>query len=204
LPRQQRQLRQRRPHRELERLDPRLRRRGPPGQLLQVSHCASGYDKLAFTYDGEGQRTAIVATDAAGTVTTTEFRYQNDAVVEERVNGTMVRQFVTDEAGSISKLIVPAGQTDAGTYLVNWNGHGDALNLLRVNGDGSTTLASSFTYDSWGKPTSATHNGIGEKRSEAEQPYPDTHHDLHGLGERGEVRSMRNTIIQAGSGSTSS
>lgn len=42
-------------------------------------------------------------------MTTTEFRYQNDAVVEERVNGTAVRQFVTDEAGSISNLIVPAG-----------------------------------------------------------------------------------------------
>jgi RHS repeat-associated protein len=124
--------------------------------------CASGYDKVEFTYDGEGHRTKIVATAAAGGVTTTEFRYQGDAVVEEKVSGTVVRQFVTDESGAISKLIIPAGQTDAGTYLVTWNGHGDALNLLRVNGDGTTTLANSFTYDSWGKPTLATHNGIGD------------------------------------------
>jgi RHS repeat-associated protein len=124
--------------------------------------CASGYDKVEFSYDGEGHRTKIVATAAGGTVTTTEFRYQGDAVVEEKVNGTVVRQFVTDESGAISKLIIPAGLTDAGTYLVSWNGHGDALNLLRVNGDGTTTLANSFTYDTWGKPTIATHNGIGD------------------------------------------
>lgn len=124
--------------------------------------CASGSDKVEFTYDGQGHRTKIVATAASGTVTTTEFRYQNGAVVEERVNGTVVRQFVTDEASSISKLVVPAGQTDAGTYLVTWNGHGDALNLLRVNADGTTTLANSFTYDSWGKATTATHSSIGD------------------------------------------
>ncbi len=106
-------------------------------------------------------RSKTVATAADGTVTTTEFRYQNGAVVEERVNGTVLREFVTDDAGSISKLIVPSGQTDAGTYLVTWNGHGDALNLLRVNSDGTTTLATSFTYDSWGTPTTSTHNGIG-------------------------------------------
>jgi RHS repeat-associated protein len=124
--------------------------------------CAAGHDRLSFTYDGEGHRTAIVAVAASGTVTTTEFRYQGDAVVEEKQNGDVVRQFVTDEAGAISKLIIPAGRPDAGTYLVTWTGHGDALNLLRVNADGSTTLANSVQYDSWGTPTVATHNGIGD------------------------------------------
>jgi YD repeat-containing protein len=103
--------------------------------------CASGFDKVEFTYDGEGHRTQIVATAAGGSVTTTLFRYQGDAVVEEKVNGTVVREFVSDGSGTISKLAIPAGQTDAGTYLITWNGHGDALNLLRVNGDGTTTLA---------------------------------------------------------------
>jgi RHS repeat-associated protein len=126
------------------------------------STCASGFDKVEFTYDGEGHRTKIVATAAGGAVTTTDFRYQRDAVVEEKVNGTVVRQFVTDESGAISKLIVPSGQADAGTYIVNWNGHGDALNLLRVNADGTTTLANSFTYSTWGAPTTSTHNGIAD------------------------------------------
>lgn len=124
--------------------------------------CASGYDKLAFSYDGEGHRTKIVATSASGQVTTTEFRYVGGAIVEEKVNGTVIRQFVTDAGGAISKLIVPAGQPYAGTYLVTWNGHGDVLNLLRVNADGTTTLANSFTYGTWGEPTIATHNGIGD------------------------------------------
>lgn len=124
--------------------------------------CAPGFDKLTFVYDGEGHRTDIVATSAGGTVTTTEFRYHGDAVSAEVMNGSVVREFVTDESGAITKLIVPAGQPDAGTYLVTWNGHGDALNLLRVNADGTTTLANSFTYDTWGTPTTATHSGIGD------------------------------------------
>lgn len=124
--------------------------------------CASGSDHVGFTYDADGHRTTITATAASGTVTSTEFRYQGDAVAEERVNGTAVRRFVTDEAGSITKLIVPAGQPNAGTYLVTWNGHGDALNLLRVNADGTTTLANAFTYDTWGRPTTTTHNGVGD------------------------------------------
>jgi RHS repeat-associated protein len=71
-----------------------------------------------------------------------------------------VRSYVVDDEDSIVRFTIPAGEPDAGTYLVNWNGHGDALNLLRVNGDGTTTLANSFTYDSWGRPTVATHNGV--------------------------------------------
>ena len=125
------------------------------GRLVSAcksSTCASGYDKLAFTYDGEGHRTSIVATDAASTVTTTEFSYAGDAVVEESVNGAVVRRFVTDESGAISKMIIPSG-TNSGTYLVTWNGHGDALNLLRVESDGTTELANSFSYSTWGFPT---------------------------------------------------
>lgn len=124
--------------------------------------CAPGYDKVTFAYDGEGHRTRITTMSAGGSTSTTEFRYQGNAVVEEKVSGTVVQRFVTDESGTISKLIVPTGQPYAGTYLVNWNGHGDALNLLQVNGDGTTTLANSFTYDSWGRPTTSTHNSIGD------------------------------------------
>jgi RHS repeat-associated protein len=43
-----------------------------------------------------------------------------------------------------------------------WNGHGDAVNLRRLNADGTLTLANSDTYDTWGKPTTATHNGAGD------------------------------------------
>ncbi len=97
---------------------------------------------------------------------TTDFRYQGDAIVEERLTdashaGVVVRSYLVDEAGSVVKLVVPAGEPDAGTYLVAWNGHGDALNLSRLNADGTLTLANSFSYSSWGAPTTATHNGIG-------------------------------------------
>lgn len=81
-------------------------------------------------------------------------------MVEERLNGLVTRQYVVDSDDSIVEIINGAGQSEAGTYLVGWNGHGDALNLRRVEADGSTTLANSYSYDSWGRPITAIHNGI--------------------------------------------
>lgn len=125
------------------------------------STCAAGADKLEFAYDGEGHRTRQTATSAGGSVSVTDFRYQGNAVVEEAVGGVVTRSYVVDEAGGIVKLVVPSG-ADAGTYLVTWNGHGDALGLHRQNADGTTTLANSYTYDTWGRPATATHNGIAD------------------------------------------
>ena len=45
-------------------------------------------------------------------------------------------------------------------YVPVWNGHGDAVNLSRLNADGTLTLANSYRYETWGKPTTATHNAI--------------------------------------------
>ena len=124
--------------------------------------CAAGFDKVEFAYDGEGHRTQIKETAAAGGVTTRDLRYQGDSIVEELTNGTIIRDYVVDSAGRTVKVIVPVGQTDAGTYLVTWNGHGDALALWRQNADGTLTLANSYTYSTWGQPTTATHNSIGD------------------------------------------
>lgn len=124
--------------------------------------CAAGFDKVDFAYDGEGHRIQVKETAAAGGVTTRDFRYQGDAIVEELTNGTVTRDYVVDSAGRTVKVSVPAGQTDAGTYLVTWSGHGDAMALWRQNADGTLSLANSYTYDTWGRPTTATHNGIGD------------------------------------------
>jgi RHS repeat-associated protein len=123
--------------------------------------CAgSGFDRLDFSYDGEGHRTAILETPASGSPVETTFRYAGDAIVAEYRDGTRVREYVTDEAGTIRKVIVPVGVTGAGTYLVTWNGHGDAMALYRIESNGSLTLANSYTYGTWGTPTTATHNSI--------------------------------------------
>lgn len=74
----------------------------------------------------------------------------------------LVRSYLSDESGGTVKLVIPTGVSDAGTYLVTWNGHGDALALWRVEADGTLTLANSYTYDTWGRPTTATHNGIAD------------------------------------------
>jgi RHS repeat-associated protein len=133
-----------------------------------VSACASsscsgtGFDRVDLTYDGAGRRTAITATPAAGSAVETTFRYQGDAIVAEERDGDPYREYVTDAAGTIHKVIVPAGVTGTGTYLVTWNGHGDAMALWRIETGGSLTLANSYTYSTWGTPTTATHNGIAD------------------------------------------
>ena len=51
---------------------------------------------------------------------------------------------------------------DSPQYLVTWNGHGDAAAIWKINTDGTLTLANSFTYTTWGAPTTATHNSIAD------------------------------------------
>jgi RHS repeat-associated protein len=139
------------------------------GRILSAcksATCAAGFDKVEFTYDAQGHRTQLKTTSAAGAVSTTDFRYQDDAIVEERLtdaahpSGAVVRTYLTDDTGSIVRMTIPVGETGAGSYLVTWSGHGDALGLWRIESDGSLTLANSFSYTTWGAPTTATHNGI--------------------------------------------
>jgi RHS repeat-associated protein len=130
--------------------------------------CAGNLNELEFTYDGEGHRTQIKQYDSgSGTaVATWDFRYQGDAIVEEKLtdgahpSGSVVRSYIVDSSGSVMKMAIAAGETGAGTYLVTWNGHGDARALWRINGDGTLTLANSYTYTTWGAPTTTTHNSI--------------------------------------------
>ena len=114
--------------------------------------CASGFDKVEFVYDGEGNRTQIKTTTAAGAVATRDFRYQDDAIVEEVLTdathtAAVVRSYVVDDSGTVIKMTVAAGEPGAGDYVPVWNGHGDAVNLSRLNADGSLTLANSYRYE---------------------------------------------------------
>jgi RHS repeat-associated protein len=141
---------------------------GRLAKACKNSDCTSGADRVLFSYDGEGRRTQLKAITAANVETTVDFRYQGDGVVEEWTDDALTRSYLVDEAASIVKLIIPAGQPDPGTYLISWNGHGDALALHRQNTDGNgdfdgtLTLANSYTYSTWGAPTTATHNGISD------------------------------------------
>ena len=135
--------------------------------LTSARHATSctgtGFDRLDFTYDGEGHRTRIVETPMAGSpITTRDLRYQADAVVEESVNTVIVRSTIVDDAGAPTKLVVTNSGSANGTYLPTWNGHGDLLALWQVQADGTLVLAASVTYDTWGKPNVTTANGIGD------------------------------------------
>jgi RHS repeat-associated protein len=126
------------------------------GRLTSASSAAG---TIAYVYDGEGHRTSIAVTPTGFATTTTSIRYQGDAIVEESVGATVIRSYTVDDAGTIRKMTIPAGQTGTGTYLVTWNGHGDALGLWLQNADGSLTLANSYTYSTWGAPTTTVASG---------------------------------------------
>ena len=129
------------------------------GRLIracETSNCDPSADKVEMTYDAEGRRTKVISDPAGAPVATTrEFRYQGNAVVEELVGGTSARSYLVDDSGSIVSMVVPSG-ANAGTYVVTWNGHGDAQALWRVRTDGANAgtleLANSWTYETWGRP----------------------------------------------------
>jgi len=129
-------------------------------RACKAATCSTGSpDKVEFSYDGEGHRTQIKEYTAGTLTTTRDFRYQGDAIVEESTNGTVSRGYVVDDAGRILKVCDPSCTSPTTTYLVAWNGHGDALGLWRINGDGTLTLANSYTYSTWGTPTTAVAMG---------------------------------------------
>jgi len=135
----------------------------------KASSCTGTPARLDMTYDAQGHRIRLVETTARGspTITTTDFSYEGDRVVREvSVTGatTVTRTFTTDEAGAIIKLaIVTTGggsTADDGTYLVTYNGHGDAIALAEIDpSTGVLTTANRVTYSTWGTPTVTTHNG---------------------------------------------
>ncbi|MHB8891445.1 MAG: RHS repeat-associated core domain-containing protein, partial [Candidatus Limnocylindrales bacterium] len=137
------------------------------GRLLVATETASGV-RLEMTYVAEGLRTQLREITAGVLTRTRDLRYAGDAIVEETVtdaahpSGAVVRTYTVTEAGQVVSMTIPAGEPSAGTYLVTWNGHGDALALWRQNADGTLTLANSATYGTWGTPAIATHNGIGD------------------------------------------
>ena len=135
------------------------------GRLITATETASG-DRLEATYDAQGHRTQLREVTAGVLSRTRDLRYVGDAIVEEQVTdaahpaGAVVRTYTVTEAGQVVSVTIPAGETGAGTYLVTWNGHGDALALWRQETDGALVLANSYTYGTWGSPSTATHNGI--------------------------------------------
>jgi len=55
---------------------------------------------------------------------------------------------------------VVAAHADDCTYLVTYNGHGDAIALAEIHPTtGVLTTANRVTYSTWGTPTVTTHNG---------------------------------------------
>jgi len=126
------------------------------------SSCVGSIDKVEFAYDGEGHRTQIKEYSAGTLTTTRDFRYSGDAIVEESTNGSVSRGYVVDEQGTVIKFCDPSCASPTTSYLVTWNGHGDALAAWQIESGGTLTLVNSYTYDSWGTPTTTVASGFGD------------------------------------------
>ncbi len=127
----------------------------------QSTSCTgSGFNRVDYTYDGDGNRTQIVDTTAGGVATTTTFTYQGGIMVGESVNGTPSRGYLA-AGGSMAEMTIPSG-SEAGTYIVTWNGHDDATSLNLINGDGSLTPVNSYSYSTWGTPTTSVASGASD------------------------------------------
>jgi RHS repeat-associated protein len=126
--------------------------------------CSGSVDKVEFAYDGESHRIQIKEYTAGTLATTRDFIYQGDAIVQEKTNGTVSREYIHDDSGSIIKFCDPnCTSTGNSTYLITWNGHGDALGAWLIDpSTGGLTLANSFTYSSWGGPTTTPAPGFGD------------------------------------------
>jgi RHS repeat-associated protein len=122
--------------------------------------CTGSIDRVDYLYDGSGHRIQIKETTSGGTVTTTDLRYQGDTVVQEFVGGTVSRTYATDDTGRIVEVCDP--DCSSGTiYVVVYNGHGDATGLWKQETSGAVTLANSYTYSTWGNPTTTVNSGAG-------------------------------------------
>ena len=119
---------------------------------------------VTMRYDADGRRVELVTRPAGGSDTTTTFRYQGTSLAQELTGGTISRTYLTDESGTIVKVCDPDCSGSNPQYLPTWNGHGDALALWKIETTGALTLANSYSYSTWGTPTTATHNGFADPR----------------------------------------
>ena len=70
---------------------------------------------------------------------------------------------MTDASGAVVKFCDPNCTTPTTTYLVTWNGHGDAIGVWKIDpSTGALTLANSYTYTSWGAPTTTVASGFSD------------------------------------------
>jgi RHS repeat-associated protein len=131
------------------------------GRLTAACHSASctgsGFDRVDYTYDGEGKRASTRTTNALGVVSTTIFAYQAGLTASETVGGTQTRSYVAASGTMVQMTNTDGGSTN--NYVVTWNAHGDASSLNFINTDGSISPVNSYSYSTWGAPTTTVASG---------------------------------------------
>jgi RHS repeat-associated protein len=125
-----------------------------------TSCSGTGLDRADYAYDGVGHRTRITTT-LAGVTSVRNIAYSGDAPAQETDGaGAVLRTYVTDETGRITRFCDPDCTGSHPQYLVAWCAHGDALSVSEVDpATGAATVANRYAYQTWGRPTTTTANG---------------------------------------------
>ena len=97
---------------------PTLRHRGETSVAL-LRQGPGGGIHISIPYRRSSDRPGYVRprteTPAVGSAVETTFRYAGDAIVAEYTDDSLTREYVTDDAGTISKVVIPGGETGAGS-----------------------------------------------------------------------------------------
>jgi len=96
-------------------------------------------------------------TTAGGVVTTTVFNLPGRRHHRRDRQRHPTRSYIA-AGGTTAEMTIPPG-SGAGTYIVVWNGHGDAGSLDLLNADGTLTPVNTFSYSTWGAPTTTVSSG---------------------------------------------
>ena len=119
--------------------------------------------QVQFTYDGDGHRTQIQEYTSGTLTTTRDFIYQGDSIVQEKTNGTLSREYIDDEQGTIIKFCDPnCTQPDDDLPRDVERPRRRPRRVEDRSLDGALTLANSYTYSSWGAPTTTVAGGFSD------------------------------------------
>ncbi len=134
---------------------------GRLASACRSSSCSgTGFDRADYAYDGAGHRTRITTT-LAGVASVRNIAYSGDAPAQETDgSGAVLRTYVTDGTGRITRFCDPDCTGSSPQYLVAYSAHGDALSVSEVDpATGAATAANRYAYQTWGRPATATANG---------------------------------------------
>lgn len=124
------------------------------GRLVSVSDSKSPV--ATYAYNALGQRISKTVFDSGGLPpVTTQFIYDGDNLIEERVSGVVAATFVLDGSRSHDDEVIQT-QRNGQVYFYHTDDQGNVLALTNAKGE----VAERYDYDDYGAVTFLTSDGV--------------------------------------------